>query len=157
MLPISLEADRRANRNMPASPAATAAALASRAHPSHGLSGTKHEAPRQRGRGKSTSHSMNKGLALLKMRQCSRTAPPADNSGKCGGGRCLRTRAPKLFGEAEATPKSNALSSLSHTQVKRSTRTLNLTFILRRGGGGGGGVRGREPWRRGRRRRSSKP
>ena len=153
MVPTSLETDRRANRNMPASPAATATALASRAHPSHGLSGTKHDAPRQRGRGKSTSHSMNKGLALRAMSQCSRTTPPAATSGTCCGVRCLQTKAPKLFGEAEATPKSNALSSLSHTQVKRSTRTLNLTFILRRGGGG---VRGREPWRRGRRRRSSK-
>ena len=62
----------------------------------------------------STSHApWTMGLALRKMRQCSKTAPPAANSGKYGGGRCLRTRAPKLFGEAEATPKSSAQLSLS--------------------------------------------
>ena len=68
---------------------------------------------------------MNKGLALRKMRQCSRTAPPADNSGKCGGGRCLRTRVPKVLGEAEATPKSSAQLSLSRNGYGQSYEGTN--------------------------------
>ena len=47
------------------------------------------------------------------IRQCSRTATPRRQFRNIWRGRCLRTRAPKLFGEAEATHKSSAQLSLS--------------------------------------------
>ena len=56
---------------------------------------------------------MNKGLALQKIRQCSKTAPPAANSGKYGGGALSSNEGSKTV-----------RGGRSHTQVKPSQKGL---------------------------------